>query len=110
MRAAPAGRIPLRAGEDGSAFATLATFRGKLPASHLSRTAGFVCFATTIRDSEQPVWASILWRAWEANFVVKTSVFQPLPKIRDHVSRQRTAFLGNILVAGLGSQIRATRG
>jgi hypothetical protein len=28
---------------------------------------------TTIRDSEQPVWASILWRAWEANFVVKTS-------------------------------------
>jgi hypothetical protein len=31
----------------------------------------FVCFATTIRDSEQPVWASILWWAWEANFVVK---------------------------------------
>jgi hypothetical protein len=27
----------------------------------------FVCFTTTIRDSEQPVWASILWRAWEAN-------------------------------------------
>jgi hypothetical protein len=25
---------------------------------------------TTIRDSEQPVWASILWRAWEANFVL----------------------------------------
>jgi hypothetical protein len=25
---------------------------------------------TTIRDSEQPVWASILWWAWEANSVV----------------------------------------
>jgi hypothetical protein len=56
MRAAPAGRIPPRAGEDGSAFAiflageaiakTAVPFRGKLPACHLSRTAGFVCFVS----------------------------------------------------------------
>jgi hypothetical protein len=36
----------------------------------LEMPCSFVCFVTTIRGSEQPVWASILWRAWEANFVV----------------------------------------
>jgi hypothetical protein len=66
----------------------------------------FVCFVTTIRDSEQPVWASILWRAWEANsvqFVIKTFAtlllcdfaLKPLPQIvnRKFPGRPRASFL-----------------
>jgi hypothetical protein len=46
---------------------------------------------TTIRDSEQPVWASIFWRAWEANFAVKifASILAPPEIERRHERRSQ---------------------
>jgi hypothetical protein len=71
-----AWRQACRQNPPGSAFSSVGKPAGVRP-SHGSvyPSINFVFFVTTIRDSEQPVWASILWRAWEANFVVKIHGF-----------------------------------
>ena len=42
------------------------------PANPRSAAFSFAWFATTIREANSPFGASISWRAWEANFAVKT--------------------------------------